>query len=311
MKYQAKPLYQPWSEEAFRSDIDVQIMTPVQKWMYRTLCQAAFVESTRPYLPDDDSLLWKFAGCESRKLWDEHKAVVRSAFIPITIDGVRLLSRKRIVDDFKRVTDARDRLKKLGRKGGKAKARRVFPESSADEESEESQVSKGKKVKEGSKGSYHARQKLSGSQADGKRALPRENPSPSLPDSSNGQGTNDLVDFVVATATEENEDAVFSKKAVAEIQATIAEKSLTREEIKTIVKKTVAGFDEFHLKNAGSFISAALAGKTIALRNGQEKKIREQKRNESLQAYMDEQAGKQRLEIIARQEKPQPVTAEI
>jgi hypothetical protein len=95
-----KMLFQPWSEEAFQSDMFVRYMTPLQRWMYRTLCQAAFNCSERPYLPDDDAMLWMLAGCATQAQWTENSAPVRAMFTPIEKGGQRLLSRKRLVEDW-------------------------------------------------------------------------------------------------------------------------------------------------------------------------------------------------------------------
>ena len=115
-----KPLYQPWSEEAFSADERVYAMTPAQRWMYRTALQAAFFCSTRPYLPDDDAQLWMLAGCESLKQWDRNKGAVRAMFTPVELDGVRLLSQKRLLADWNRLEEKRQMLAENGRKGRKA-----------------------------------------------------------------------------------------------------------------------------------------------------------------------------------------------
>lgn len=115
-----KPLYQPWNEEAFRADHRVYAMTPAQRWMYRTSLQAAFFCSTRPYLPDDDAQLWMLAGCESRKQWESNKDVVRSMFTPVELEGVRLLSQKRLLADWNRLEEKRQMLAENGRRGRKA-----------------------------------------------------------------------------------------------------------------------------------------------------------------------------------------------
>jgi hypothetical protein len=115
-----KPLYQPWNEEAFRADVQVYAMAPVQRWMYRTLLQSAFFCSTRPYLPDDDTQLWMLAGCESHKQWDRNKDTVRAMFTPVELDGARLLSRKRLVEDWNRLEEKRQMLAENGRRGRKA-----------------------------------------------------------------------------------------------------------------------------------------------------------------------------------------------
>jgi hypothetical protein len=172
MNANSKPWYQPWSEEQFRACIDVQTMLPVQRWMYRTLCQSAFVESTRPYLPDDDSQLWKMAGCENQKQWNQYKHEVRAAFIPLEINGQKLLSRGRIVKDWDRLTERREALKEFGRKGGKAKKAKSSeePESEPAPKRSHSEVIKESKV-EYSKVKYSAKPKLSIVQAKAKPKL--------------------------------------------------------------------------------------------------------------------------------------------
>lgn len=101
-----KAKYQPWNEDVFKADPFVQYMTPLQRWMYRTLCQSAFFCAERPYLPDNDSLLWMLAGCETPEQWSQHGAPVRAMFTSIEIEGVKLLSRKRLVDDWTRIEKA-------------------------------------------------------------------------------------------------------------------------------------------------------------------------------------------------------------
>jgi hypothetical protein len=88
--------------------------------MYRTLLQAAFFHSTRPYLPDDDAQLWLLAGCESPKRWERNKEVVRAMFTTVEIDGVRLLSQKRLLADWDRLEEKRQMLSENGRRGRKA-----------------------------------------------------------------------------------------------------------------------------------------------------------------------------------------------
>jgi hypothetical protein len=150
-----KPLYMPWSEEAFRADIQVMAMTTLQRWMYRALLQAAFFHSTRPYLPDEDAQLWMLAGCENEKQWERNKAAVRAAFTPVEIDGVRLLSRKRLVEDWTRIMEKRQALAEAGRKGGQANAKpeqsKCLPDAKPAEAQAKPELSKevkGSEVKE-------------------------------------------------------------------------------------------------------------------------------------------------------------------
>lgn len=111
-----KPLYQPWSEEAFRSSIYVQSMTYIQKWMYKSLLLASFCEATRPYLPNDDNVLWRLAGCESKKQWDEHKAPILERFEKVNSDGVALLLNDRVYQDWLKVQDYYSNRSENGRK---------------------------------------------------------------------------------------------------------------------------------------------------------------------------------------------------
>jgi hypothetical protein len=130
-----KALYQPWSEEVFQADMYVRYMTPVQRWMYRTLCQAAFACSERPYLPDNDAMLWMLAGCESAEQWAQNGAPVRAMFVPIEKEGIKLLSRKRLTEDWTRIQDALAAQREVSRLGGLASAakRKSNHESTAGE----------------------------------------------------------------------------------------------------------------------------------------------------------------------------------
>lgn len=139
-----KPLYVPWNEEEFRGDVYVSAMSPLQRWMYRTLLQTAFFHSTRPYLPDDDNLLWMLAGCENKQQWLDNAETIRAMFSTIEIDGKNLLSQKRLLLDWDRLEERRTALSERGRSGGLATANRVLSDAQAskvkgskDKESEE------------------------------------------------------------------------------------------------------------------------------------------------------------------------------
>ena len=62
------------------------------------------------------------AGCESRNQWDQHSAAVRSLFTPIELDGQKLLSQKKLVHDWDRLSKVRLARAEAGRKGGLAKS---------------------------------------------------------------------------------------------------------------------------------------------------------------------------------------------
>src|SRR5690348_4243565 len=100
MTGRSKPLYQAWVEGDLSEDFDYQALGYLQKWMYRTLCQKAFVCSERPDLPDDDSILWKLAGCPDRKYWEQHKRAVKKMFKTEVVGGVKVLWRTRLRSDW-------------------------------------------------------------------------------------------------------------------------------------------------------------------------------------------------------------------
>jgi len=124
-----KPSYQPWNEEDFQSDLYVRVMNPTQRWMYRTLLQAAFFHTTRPYLPNNDNLLWVLAGCESIQQWKDNKDLVLQRF-QIVEDSPDLLENKRVNKDWSKLQEFRDRMSNLGRKSADARARSTHVEPS-------------------------------------------------------------------------------------------------------------------------------------------------------------------------------------
>jgi hypothetical protein len=110
-----KPKFQPWNEEEFQSDVFVRGMNAVQRWMYRSLLQASFFHTTRPYLPDDDRILWVLAGCESKAQWLENKSEVLDRFTPV--DGKPgMLENKRVTKDWNNLLDFREEMSELGKK---------------------------------------------------------------------------------------------------------------------------------------------------------------------------------------------------
>ena len=126
-----KPIYQPWSEEAFASDFDVQALTPMQRWMYRTLLQKAFICSTRPFPPNDDSILWKMSGCPSSTVWNQHKEPVKAMFEPRIVNGVPVLFRQRLADDWSRLQSIRDAKRESANERWRRERQAVHPHASA------------------------------------------------------------------------------------------------------------------------------------------------------------------------------------
>lgn len=118
-----KPLYQPWNEEEFVADVFVRGLSHVQRWMYRTLLQASFFHTTRPYLPKDDRILWVLAGCESRAQWEENKEPILERFTIASHDA-NLLENKRVTADWVKLQDARERMSELGQRSAVARSTR-------------------------------------------------------------------------------------------------------------------------------------------------------------------------------------------
>lgn len=121
MASKEKPQYQPWNEEEFQADVFVRGMTWLQRHLYRTLLQASFFHSTRPYLPNDDEVLWVLSGSESLEMWQAHKARILKRFQPCEHDAT-LLENKRVTADWFNWKDVRDEAVESGRDGGRASA---------------------------------------------------------------------------------------------------------------------------------------------------------------------------------------------
>lgn len=136
-----KAIYQPWNEEEFQADLFVRKMNKFEKWIYRTLLQAMFFHTTRPYLPKDDDVLWMLADCDDVEEWNKHKAKVLRMFSVEVVAGREMLAHKRVLRDWQRLLEKREALAERGRSGGLAKAKR---ESSKEVKvSEVSKESKG------------------------------------------------------------------------------------------------------------------------------------------------------------------------
>lgn len=117
MNLNDKPAYQPWNEEEFSGDLLVSSMTPVQRWMYRTLLQKAFFYTTRPDLPLDEDILWRLAGCETRQQWEDNREAVLVMFSIEERDGEEVYYRKRLRQDWARIVAKRETQSQNGSKG--------------------------------------------------------------------------------------------------------------------------------------------------------------------------------------------------
>ena len=120
-KYQPKYIF--WHELEFMGDEQVAMgMSNLQRHFYRALCIKGMFCSTRPYLPDDDNQLWLLADAGSLKVWQQNKDAVLVKFQPVEIDGVKLLSHKRLLRDWDLLLKDHTKKVKAGRAGGLAKA---------------------------------------------------------------------------------------------------------------------------------------------------------------------------------------------
>jgi hypothetical protein len=128
-------------------------MTAMQRWMYRSLLQAAFFCSERPYLPNEDEVLWIHAGCDTLQQWLDNKVQVLRRFQSVERDGVQLLHHKRVAEDWNRLMEKREAMALLGQRSADAKAARSARTTSVERTltpsagSEVSEV-KGSEVKE-------------------------------------------------------------------------------------------------------------------------------------------------------------------
>jgi hypothetical protein len=254
-----KALFQPWRHGAFKSDIFVQAMKPAARWMYATLLHESFDYSTRPYLPDDDSILWMLAGCESKTQWDQHKDSIRVMFTPVIIDGQKLLGQKRVLDDWQRLAATRVARTESARVAGlasAAKRQRHVDDTltNRNETSTKSNQGKEREVKEREvKGSEvkrskeRERQNPASADADGPVGTSYEaKPSPSLvspvqaPVKGNGSGQDETerdgdraVEYVIERSKAlSNGNAGFSKTAKIDMIGALRELGrTTREEI--------------------------------------------------------------------------------
>ena len=119
---ESKGIYQPWSHEEFMADRRVRRMSPTAVKTYMMLLHEAYICSTRPYLPDDEDELFLMAFCESQEEWDSVKEVVLGMFEKKTVDGVKVLSNKRLERDWAHLQEIRGVRSEAGKKGGLAKA---------------------------------------------------------------------------------------------------------------------------------------------------------------------------------------------
>jgi hypothetical protein len=100
-KEKIKPQWMRWYEESFQSDVRVRYMKPMQRHLYRALIIQSFYCDTRPYLRDDDEMLWMLADADSKEHWMQHAETVRGMFTPVVVDGEPMLSHGKILREWK------------------------------------------------------------------------------------------------------------------------------------------------------------------------------------------------------------------
>src|SRR5208282_1081787 len=118
-----KPLYQPWNEEEFQADVFVRGMTWLQRHFYGSLLRASFFHGTRPYLPNDDNILWVLAGAACKSMWMKHKNVVLSRFTAVG-GRVDLIENKRVTADWYRLVLSREIQSEKGKKSAAVRDRK-------------------------------------------------------------------------------------------------------------------------------------------------------------------------------------------
>ena len=114
---QSKGIYQPWCHEEFMADRRVRRMSPTAVKTYMMLLHEAYVCSTRPYLPDDEEELRLMAYCESDEEWLSVREVVLGMFESKIVDGIKVLSNKRLERDWEKLQEIREAKSEGGKKG--------------------------------------------------------------------------------------------------------------------------------------------------------------------------------------------------
>lgn len=99
-KDKIKPQWMRWYEDSFQADVRVRYMKPMQRHLYRALIIQSFYCDTRPYLPDDDDMLWMLADADSKEHWMQHAETVRGMFKPTEVDGVKLLCHGKVLREW-------------------------------------------------------------------------------------------------------------------------------------------------------------------------------------------------------------------
>jgi uncharacterized protein YdaU (DUF1376 family) len=102
------PIYQQWMEKEFA--FDTMHLHWQARLLYKDLLQKAWHLSTRPDVPSDDNQLQNILGVPP-EVWEQHRDAVRAMFTRDAETG--LLAQKRLREDWKTITNYRQKQKEL------------------------------------------------------------------------------------------------------------------------------------------------------------------------------------------------------
>jgi uncharacterized protein YdaU (DUF1376 family) len=97
------------------ADRKVRRMSTTEAKTYMMLLHEAFICSTRPNLPDDEEELYLMAYCTDRREWDSVKDAVLGMFDKDVVEGVPVLTNKRLVKDWARLQEIREARSEAGK----------------------------------------------------------------------------------------------------------------------------------------------------------------------------------------------------
>jgi uncharacterized protein YdaU (DUF1376 family) len=132
-----KPFWIKWDETAHLSDYAVLRMTPHQRLMYRNLIITSYYCSSRPYLPDDDEVLWLMADADTLEHWKANRQAIMVKFTQfVDSNGKRLLSNKRVLEEWEELEASLEQKKSAAAKSVAARRRRAATEEPLPAEAE-------------------------------------------------------------------------------------------------------------------------------------------------------------------------------
>ena len=115
-----KPKYMCWYEEDFWADRYVSQMPRQARHFYRALLQAALFCPTRPYLPDDDTVLAMYADADPQD-WQTHKTAVLYKFTKEDVGGKPMWSHHRLDEQWDIIQKQYEQWSQAGKRSGQAR----------------------------------------------------------------------------------------------------------------------------------------------------------------------------------------------